>query len=259
MNHNIYRLTGLRILNTRPLARGKLLSQAIRAAGGIAIELPGLAIEATSDHWLHDLPDLHSVQQAIFTSTNAVNYFFATLTQKQLTWPTAIVVIAVGKATAAALADNNIRVDHLPSIADSEHLLTLDVLTRVSNQTIVLIKGIAGRALIADTLGGRGANLYCVDVYRRISTTIPASYSNSLWQNDEVDIILFSSQQAMHTVFNQFCTQGKDWLRGKPCFVLSKRLADEAKSLGIKTIFISEYDGLLNAFHQYNQGLIYDN
>ena len=252
-------MNGLRILNTRPLPQGKQLSKSIADAGGVSIEFPAITLEPTADSWLNDMPDLAKVSLAIFISPNAVDYYFSRLKQQQIAWPQTLKVIAVGKASAAALAALHVRVDYIPAIADSEHLLELNVLQQIDKQRVLLIKGEGGRPLIGETLLARGAQLASLAVYRRVAPTIAQEYSNSLWHDDDVDIILFTSQQAMHNLFALFGDSARAWLCSKPCIVISKRLAEEASSLGITTVLISRHDTLLSSLTHYNQGLIYDN
>ncbi len=256
MSNNHHRLTGLRILNTRPQEQGKRLSQAINAAGGTSIDLPALTIEPTSADWLNDMPDLRTVHQAIFISTNAVNCYFTVLEQYQLVWPQDILVFAIGKASASALTARGVRVDHVPTIADSEHVLQLDALQQVQNHVLLLIKGENGRPVITESLRTRGAHVIELAVYRRGLPKVCTEQLNSLWQENKVDIILFTSQQAMHNLFLLLGEQARDWLCSKPCLVISKRLAEAASSLGIQTIYISSHETLLNSLYDYNQGLL---
>lgn len=244
-------LHGLRVLNTRPLAQAEALSKAISNAGGVSIEFPALTIKPTTDDWLKNLPSLTQVKQAIFISANAVNFFFKKLKQQQITWPTVIQIIAIGKATAAALAAWHLPVTYVPPIADSEHLLRLDLLKKVRNQTILLVKGEEGKKEIAATLKARGAHLISLDVYRRALPSIKPQQIYSLWQDDLVDIILFTSQQAMQNLFILFGDQAKPWLCKKPCVVISARLAAAAKAFGIQTIILSRHDTILSSLQEY--------
>lgn len=249
-------LNGLRILNTRPSKQGKTLSKAIRNLGGLCIELPALNIEPTTD-WLECMPAPDKVQKMIFVSPNAVHYFFQSIRQHNITWPTAIQVITVGQGTTQALKEKGIHVDAQPEIADSEHLLQLDCLQCVSQQTILLIKGKGGRSLLNKTLLKRGANLISLCVYRRVSPRYSSQYIKSLWQDDAVDIILFTSVEAMQNIFKIFGDQARVWLCSKPCIVLSERLAKYASDLGMKDIRVSRYDCILNALdaHACHTGL----
>lgn len=239
---NTHQLNGLRILNTRPLEQGKALSQAITDAGGIAIEFPTISIEATHADWFSRLPELTQIKQAIFISTNAVNYFFNRLDRHDVDWPSSIQIIAVGKASGEALSMRGLTSHHIPAIADSEHLLALNTLQQIKHQTILLIKGEGGRPLIAETLCSRGAHLVSLPVYRRVLPELSEQYINSLWHDDAVDIILFTSQQSMSNLFTLFGKEAHAWICSKPCVVISERLSKEAALLGMRTIITSRYD-----------------
>lgn len=244
-------MNGLRVLNTRPLHQAAALDQSIRDAGGISINFPALTIRATAIDWLTDMPSLNTIDQAIFISANAVTYFFDALHQSNITWPARIRVIAVGNATAMALSARGIPTHHSPPIADSEHLLKLNTLNEIREQCILLIKGVGGRSLIAETILSRGASLISLSVYRRDLPDLKQEYINAVWQDDAVDIILFTSMTAMHHFFNLFSDQGKAWIRTKPCLVISGRLAKEASILGIQTIIRCRYDTVLEALKDF--------
>lgn len=245
-------LKGLRVLNTRPLKQGKALSRAIEAVGGIAIECPALAIVPQDKDWLSSLPSLDKADQAIFVSANAADYCFTSLAQKQLLWPTSIKVIAIGQATATALSRYGVRVDLIPERANSEHLLKLEVMQKVDKKTILLFKGEGGRTLIAESLYARGANLLIFDVYKRQIPQCNPQHLYSLRHNEAVDIVLFTSQQAMENIFILFGEDAHTWLCSKPCLVISERLAKEASLLGMQTIIISRPETILNTLQQFN-------
>jgi len=247
-------LKGLHVLNTRPVEQAKPLSQAIEAAGGIVISCPALTIKAKDRAWLRELPDLNTVAKAIFISANAVNYCFEAL---NCPWPSTIQVIAIGDATAAALAHFGITADSVPAISDSENLLKQEALQEVKDQLILLFKGENGRTLITETLKARGANLQHFDVYKRILPKLDPQQLASLWQNEVVDIILITSQQAMNNLFTLFGEEAQTWLCSTPFLVVSERLAKEAALLGIQKIVVSDPKAILTTLHQFNQGLMH--
>lgn len=239
-------LRGLRILNTRPYGQQEALSQLIVDAGGVSIECPALAIEAVKQlNFLKELGDLAFIDQAIFISCNAVHYFFDALDAHMIQWPESIRVIAIGRSSAKALAQRAVRVDEVPLLANSEHLLLLDSMHAVQNQTIALVKGEEGRAIIAETLISRGARVLPINIYRRVLPDINQDFLHALWHDDAVDVIVFTSEQAIVNLFCLFDIKSHDWLRQKVCWVVSERLAKAAGRLGIKEIRIIK-------------GLIYD-
>lgn len=250
-------LAGVRILNTRPKHQAQLLNEEILQAGGIPVECPTLEIRKTSLDWINSLPDLNKVNHAIFISPNAVHYCFSQLASKKINWPESINVIAIGQGTAKILAKFNIQVHEIPDIPDSEHLVKLKSLATLKDQSVLLFKGESGRKLIEDTLVQQGAHLICLSVYKRIIPRISHQFINSLWHNDLVDIILLTSEQSMHNLFQLFGKEAHQWLQNKPCLVISERLAKAASLLGVKEIIVCHPDRMINTLLDYYQGLIH--
>ncbi|MDF1647025.1 MAG: uroporphyrinogen-III synthase [Legionellaceae bacterium] len=226
----------LRVLNTRPQHLAKATSQVITKAGGFAVECPMLAIKSTQPNWVNTLPALNNIQHAIFTSPNAVTYFFKHY--PSIKWPKTIKTYALGRGTQNALKNQGIFNPLLPKQADSEHLLLLDSLQAVAHENILLIKGKNGRTLIRETLVQRAANVQAIDVYQRVLPNISFANTQSLWHEDAVDIILITSETALQHLFILFGEQATSWLCGKPCLVISERLAIAARKKGFKTVII---------------------
>ncbi|STX52579.1 uroporphyrinogen III methylase [Legionella busanensis] len=256
LNHSS--LQGLRVLNTRPIEQGKALSIAIHQAGGIALNCPALRIVPTKIEWLQALPNLDTVKHAIFTSVNAVNYAFKIFAEQKIVWPNHIEVTAVGKSTANQLIQHAITVKNIPITADSEHLLALPSLQHVNKDIILLFKGEGGRILIPQTLKARGAKLIELIVYRREVPLIDPTLLKTWWHNKTVDIILFTSQEAMQNIFSMFEEPAHSWLKNLPCLVISKRLAAAASSLGMQNIIISSPDTILEKLSQFNKGFTHE-
>ncbi|MDI1352727.1 MAG: uroporphyrinogen-III synthase, partial [bacterium] len=163
---------------------------------------------------------------------------------------------AVGQGTATTLGDYSINLITMPTFPDSEHVLTLDALQSIKNQTILLFKGEGGRTLIENTLKTRGAKVIILPVYKRIMSDVPEQIINSLWREDAVDIILLTSEQSMHHLFQMIGADAHNWLREKPCLVISERLALIASLLGMKKIITSHPDKMMSTLFDY-KGLIY--
>ena len=250
-------LNGLRILNTRPYEQGKALSIAIANANGRALSCPALEILFSEATWFSALPKFDEVHQAIFISVNAVTFSCRVFAEQKLTWPAHIHVIAVGNGTAKALQDHHIRVDAIPIRSDSEHLLLLNSLQAVHKKTILLFKGEGGRRLIAETLKERGAKVIELDVYQRVLPTGDQEKLESWWREDAVDIILFTSQEAMQNIFTLFGEKAHAWLQSKPCLVISQRLAEAASQAGIQKIMVCNVDTIMETLNLFNKGLIH--
>jgi len=233
-------LAGLCVLNTRPGEQGKLLNQAITMAGGMALDCPFFSIEFTKPDWIDDLPDLSTVNTAIFTSINAVHGCFHVLQQPL---PDTINIVAIGKTTAKVLQEYGVKTVQTPEVADSQHLLEMPVFQKVGRKNIVLFKGKNGLNLIENTLAQRKANLTILNVYKRVVLEPDPFMLNSLWRRDVVDIILITSEEILNSLFAVF---PETWLAKKTCLVVSERLAEKARNLGINNILMSTPETILN-------------
>lgn len=257
---NTANLKGLRVLNTRPLQQGQELNQRIIIAGGLPVSCPALDIGPPARDWRPLLPNLNTVQQAIFVSANAVTYSIPVLLENQFAWPDHIQITAVGKATAQALKSRQLRVDNIPEKSDSEHLLMLNNLQAVHSETILLFKGEGGRTLIANSLTERGAKLIELNVYQRLLPDCNQEKLEQWWRDDCVDIILFTSQEAIQNIVTMFGTSAQQaWLKRTPCLVISDRLAQFASKSGIENILICSPDTIIDALNQFNKGRTYGN
>lgn len=258
MKNTPYNLNGLRVLNTRPNGQNKALSQAIIQALGESIELPVMSIVPTPITWINHLPQFDKITCAIFISANAVHHFFTPLQHNKIKWPKTIQTIAIGKATADELMNKGIAVDFIPDVADSEHLLQLSLFKRVYQQSILLIKGLGGRKTISNYLLTRGSLLFPVEVYKREIPNYKQEFLEPFWQEDQVDIILLTSEQSIINLVTLLGNTARSWLYNKPCLVISARLAEIAQQQGIKHIIISQHDTIIATLASFSKGLTND-
>lgn len=168
-------LAGVGVLVTRPVHQSQPLVTAIEAQGGSAVRFPTLEIQARNaaaiveDAYQLDTPDI-----AIFVSSNAVVH--------GLQYAEDARIAVIGPATADAVEAADRPVDIMPYDGfDSEHLLQAAEMFDVAGKRVRIIRGQAGRELLADTLRERGAEVDYLGVYQR---TLP------LYRDDEVDALL---------------------------------------------------------------------
>jgi uroporphyrinogen-III synthase len=241
------------VLNTRPLfGDGQLkLNQQIRQLGGTVFSLPLQRIEAIEvESWINQLPSLNQVQQAIFVSRPASFFFFKALQQHKIKWPNTIQTIAIGSATAQALQQQGISTHYLATHANSEQLMQLPCFAHCDNQTILCIKGPHGRTFIRDELIKKNVHAIEINVYQSLVIDYSEQQLKFLWEDDKVNVVLITSEQALNHLWSILPLKGKEWLREKNCLVFSSRIADIAKRLSLQKISITEHhqiiDSLLN-------------
>lgn len=242
-------LNGLRILNTRPKEQASALHQQIQDAGGISIVFPTIEIKESYNEGLA-LPNLNEFKLALFISSNAVGYFFKLLAAKAIQWPKHIEVLALGESTALSLKQHHIHAT-TPLTPDSEHILELINPHELQGKHVLLLKGEGGRTLIEDYLKKHGAHLSTLSLYQRILPRINPQWSNSIWQDNAVDIILITSEQSLQHLFKLFDVNAHPWLKNKCFLVISERLAQIASNLGIKNIKVSHPNRIINILLDY--------
>jgi uroporphyrinogen-III synthase len=216
----------------------------------LVVECPTIKIEALKSTYLTSMSSLNKVGLAVFVSANAVHYCFRQLTKHAIFWPESIQVAAIGPATAKALKHYGVHSVSTPEIPDSEHILTLEIFSSLKNQSVLLVKGEGGRFLIEETLLARGAVVHTVSVYHRALPNISQKWLDALWQDDVVDVILYTSEQSMQHLQTMLGVQAQNWLQRKPSLVISQRLLEIASQRGMHAM-ISTPEGIITTLFHY--------
>jgi uroporphyrinogen-III synthase len=183
-------LAGIGVLVTRPADQAGRFIAAIEAAGGTAIHFPALQIVPRADGDIAaDASALPDPDITLFVSINAVGFGLGHAGKGRLG--------AVGPATAAALEAAGRQVDIRPATGfDSESLLAEPSLQAVAGKTVRIIRGNAGRELIASTLRERGATVDYLPVYERQAPVADADALAALerrFLGGEIDVVTIMS------------------------------------------------------------------
>lgn len=162
-----------RILVTRPAHQAGQQSDILASLGATVVQLPLLDIkpynETDNEYPLikTKILDLDLYSTVIFISPNAARIGCDWIDQYWPQLPISINWVAIGKATAAHLADYGITAIHSDQGYDSESLLSTPLLTNVDDQRILIMRGHGGRETLAETLTNRGAKTEYADLYQR--------------------------------------------------------------------------------------------
>lgn len=223
-------LAGRSVLVTRPAHQAATLAQAIETAGGEAILFPALAIEAIPAAQLATaLVGLREADAVIFISPNAARFGMAAISAL----PASARVFAVGPGTARALAQAGRPDCIVPPGQDSEALLALPELARVDGQRIVIVRGVGGRPLLADTLTARGAAVRYLECYRRVRPEADAAPLLSRWQAGGVDAVTVASAETLTNLMLMLGDAGAPLLAATPLFAPHEKIAASARALGL--------------------------
>jgi uroporphyrinogen-III synthase len=234
-------LAGLNVLVTRPAGQGGRLAAAIEAAGGQALEFPLLIIEPVNDAGRlaalrEQLQQLDQYQIVIFISSNAARFGLAWIDRYWPRFPAGIAVIAVGPATAAALAELPCQVHTVPRGVQSEDLLRLPLLRQVDGLRIALFRGVGGRELLAATLRERGAQVDYLETYRRRRPDAKPGELAAALERHCINAITVTSGEILDSLC-QLVDIRKPDVVSMPLLVPSERVRQQALSAGFRRVY----------------------
>ncbi|QIQ21253.1 uroporphyrinogen-III synthase [Zophobihabitans entericus] len=220
---------------TRPSPYGEELVQLLEQAGIPALHFPLFTIETGAE--LSELSDkLSQLQEGdlvIAVSPQVINAI-ATL-RIQLTFPTNLTYLAIGEKTAKLFETlTKTPVIYPKKDENSEALLALRSLRKVTNKRILILRGNHGRELLSSILSSRGADVSYCECYRRAPVDRD-DYDFSGWENNttiiitnietliRLDLLITSKQRLLCQLI-----------------VSSPRIANKAKQLGWHRIMLAD-------------------
>lgn len=222
-------LNNLCVLVTRPSHQAHALSKAIENLGGRVILFPTLEIKSVEEPmlWIDRLSALK--QEAdffIFVSSNAVSPVLSYLKGNK------VPILAVGPATEATLIQSGLRVQNIPrSEFNSEGLLALSELSSdIINKKVVIFSGEQTNPLLSETLKQRGAQVFELEVYRRICPEMDTLPYLELWQKN-VDIVISTSYESLKNWSTLLQESGRLVFEKKPLIVINSSMQEMALKL----------------------------
>jgi uroporphyrinogen-III synthase len=224
-------LAELTVLVTRPASQAATLCEQISQRGGTAIAFPTVEIEAMAATAAsgHDL--------VVFVSVNAVAHGVHLIEKGPTTR-----VAAIGRATAAALAQTSLPADIVPEAGfNSEALLAHPDLTLASGARVLIVRGGGGRELLQETFAARGLIVETREVYQRVRPIVADAVRNALeerWVNEGIDVVTATSIETLHNLHEMLSERGRQLLREATLLVASRRIAEAAAASGLKGVVI---------------------
>ncbi|NOT84758.1 MAG: uroporphyrinogen-III synthase [Methylococcaceae bacterium] len=203
------------------------------------IEIKPLKLADKALQVLSRKPDIDWI---IFISANAVNFALIGNDGKIREYCHKAKIAAVGQATANALQQLGLVVSAIPEQGfNSEALLARPELQNVQGQRCVIVRGVGGREVLADTLRARGAEVDYLDVYERQAPLIDPERIVSLLQTKMLDVITITSAEALHNLLALLPTDPwRKLLLSIPLVVISDRLCLIASTLGFIHVVVSD-------------------
>lgn len=232
-------LSGVGIVVTRPEKQAGPLCDKLQALGARVIHFPVLEIVPPVDVSAvrAGLNELSAYDTAIFISPNAVESAVS-LAVPALTLPASLALFAVGKSTANALERlAGRRASYPPDAADSEGLLGLEGFQpgAVRGARIIIVRGEGGRETLGRELRARGAVVTYLEVYRRVRPVADAPELTCHFAAGEVDFVVVTSGDGLDNLLGMLGEAGREWLGAIRLVLVSQRLAERARQLGIES------------------------
>ncbi len=247
-------LSGRTVLITRPAHQTAALAQKVAAAGGTAFVFPALGIEpVAADRLAEAFAYLATADIAIFVSPNAAQFGMVAIRARG-GLPHTLQIFAVGPGTARALAERGVEGVVTPDGQDSEALLALPQLQAVAGRRVMIVRGVGGRALMADTLRERGAQVQFMECYQRTCPHTDPAPLLARWQADGIDAVTIASAETLRNLALLLGEPGAHLLATTPLFAPHEKIAEAARDFGIAHVIATAggdaglLDGLVNWF-----------
>ncbi|EUJ09269.1 uroporphyrinogen-III synthase [Methylophilaceae bacterium 11] len=226
-------LAGIGIAITRPSDQAKKLTQLIETAGGHVTPFPLIEIAPLDNYsdFEHVIADISAYDWIIFISSNAVQNGMPRLLKQPL--PSHLKFAAIGPVTAKELQTFGIQKVLIPENRfDSESLLSLPEMHDMQGKKVMIVRGIGGREVLADTLKSRGASVTFAECYQRINPQSNLDVLTQAWLNQQLHAIVVTSSEAMRHLLD--LARDTTWLKHITICVNHARIAEQPLALGLQ-------------------------
>jgi uroporphyrinogen III methyltransferase/synthase len=195
-----------KVVVTRTRDQASELVNLLENYGAECIEYPTISLEKVDSYEILDraLVEIDSFHWVLFTSINAVDYFFNRLFEqgkdvRDLKGPK---VAAVGRVTAEALAGRGIKADLLPDEFTGDGLAETLISEGVTGLQILIPRALKAREILPERLSDAGAEVTVAPVYQNV---LPKSSSGEQLKDDlcqaleekSVDMLTFTSSSTV--------------------------------------------------------------
>jgi uroporphyrinogen-III synthase len=234
----------LNVLVVRPTKKAQALTLSLKKQGIACVSQPLFDYQPLADYQ-QSKELLTTANIIIFVSAAAVEFAHANVAATHWQYQH---IIAVGKATKAALQALALKNIECPVQENSEGVLALSVLNgNLADTTITIVRGNGGREHLATELVRRNATIHYLESYQRVWRTFPKDI-NKQWYHQQINCIVVTSNALLEKLVQ--LTQGnnaagkndtsKYWLNKCIWLVASKRIADQAEQFGLTNIIQSD-------------------
>lgn len=207
-------IKGKKILITRGKSQGKEFASQIMELGGIPIEIPLITFQHTRNQAVIEtiMTTIPSFDWIVFTSSNAVRFFFSISNKLEL--PNMPKIAVVGAKTANAVRRLGYEPALVPTSYIAEHLLTALMTKLKKGERILLARGNLAKPLLFDELKKLGFFVEDLVIYETAEEHSERERLIHLLESREIDVITFTSPSTVNSFIMLIDgTNWREWLR----------------------------------------------
>lgn len=251
-------LSGKVIMITRSAEQSKGFAQLLENEGAIPFLFPTIKtvpVEPDEDtkRILKEINDFNAV---VFTSVNAVKWFFKLLEKINVSFPSEIDIAAVGASTAAYLSSLGFKVDIIPSEYVAESLVEAIEKQLPKGGNVLIPRAKVTREVIGPELREKGFLVTEVITYETVPDNSCVESAVDALKRRSIDAVTFTSGSTVKNFYSLISAKIdiKEALDGVAVAVIGPVTAKAARELGLKVDVIPEeytVPGLIEALKSY--------
>tara|TARA_R110000850_G_scaffold144887_4_gene266934 strand:- start:258 stop:1829 length:1572 start_codon:yes stop_codon:yes gene_type:complete len=198
-------LSGKRVVVTRTLKQAGKLSSGLRELGADVIEMPTIKVSRCEGddarRFAHCVAEVHTYDWLIFTSPNAVEYFFEAfdLIREDARAIGGARIAAVGPGTSAKLKEYRMATDLMPKDNLAEGLIEAfrEEAGSIENTTMLWVRAKETRDVLSEALDEAGVILDEAIAYQTVPETEDPTGAVKRFREEGADIITFTSSSTV--------------------------------------------------------------
>jgi uroporphyrinogen III methyltransferase / synthase len=236
-----------RLVVTRTREQASELVNLLENQGAECVEYPTISLQPVESYEVLDkaLGEIGNYDWVLFTSINAVDYFFNRLFQQGMDVRDlkGARIAAVGRVTSESLASRGINADLLPEEFTGDGLAQSLIEQGVEGQKILIPRALKAREILPETLQDAGADVTVAPVYQNVlpgssaGEDIKTNLKESLAAKS-IDMVTFTSSSTVKNFVSLLACNGPEELaelmKGIAVAVIGPITAQTAEKYGLK-------------------------
>ncbi len=232
-------LFGKRIVVTRSRDQASVFAEMLIDRGASPIEFPSIDVVPPASWAELDsaLDAVETYQWVIFTSANAVRFFFERLRSRgrDLRVLKGVNICAVGPKTAEALEQHGLKADLIPSEFKAEGVLAALGGVQVKGLRFLIPRAKVAREIIPEKLRELGAEVTVATAYENVRPAADVDRVKKLFTEKKIAAVTFTSSSTVHNFVEMLGQKEyKSLLNGVAVACIGPVTAKTAEEYGMK-------------------------